>query len=54
MLGVLKGIIFSLMIVFLIISSNNYCQPLKPPIEVLNRGLLDASYHCSVEWVKYR
>ncbi|HVO68328.1 MAG TPA: ankyrin repeat domain-containing protein [Syntrophales bacterium] len=48
----LKAILFSLMIVFLTTSSNNYSQPLKPPIEVLNSELLDESGQGSVEEVK--
>jgi ankyrin repeat protein len=49
---VLKTILFSLLIVFLTTSSNIYCQPLRPPIEVLNSELLDAAGHGSVEEVK--
>ena len=48
----LKTILFFLIIVFSMLSTNIYCQPLKPPIEVLNRDLLDASYGGSVEEVK--
>jgi ankyrin repeat protein len=41
------------MAVFLVLPSNIYCQsPPKPPIEVLNRDLLDESYDGSVEKVK--
>ena len=47
-----KAILFSLRVVFLTTSSNIYCQPLKPPIEVLNSELLDASYGGSMEEVK--
>ena len=49
----LKTILFSSMIFFLVVPSNICCQsPLKPPVEVLNRDLLDESYNGSVEEVK--
>ena len=48
----LQTILFFLMIFFFIVSTNICCQPRKPPIEVLNRDLLDASYDGSMKEVK--
>ncbi len=48
----LKEILFFLLTIFLTTSSSIYCQPLRPPIEVLNSELLEASGHGSVEEVK--
>jgi ankyrin repeat protein len=48
----LKTRLSSLMIIFLMVSSNIYCEATKPPIkEDLNRALLDAAYGGSAKEV---
>jgi ankyrin repeat protein len=49
---VVKAILFCFIIIFSILSTIIYCQPSRPPIEVLNRELLDEALDGSLEEVK--